>query len=191
MESRYRKTLKYFALALCVLCAVGISFYFYLLPNMLDPQGKSSSSCMHDKLPQVANGSGLIASAHYTVCDTSSSDSAVYVYVHKSTEPESKEFLVFRYFDKSSAAPPEINWLNKSILQISVAEVDQVTKMLNNLEDVKIVYHIGKENRSFESWRQDKKKMKIISGLAFIFLCFLIFGLIKIVRSLQRPRIPD
>lgn len=146
MAHSYWKIVKYFGLfvlALVIGCALLLGYLWY---DNLDPQGGENYYCHSVELKPAANNSGIVVTAHNTVCDGFGGSSAIYVYVHKLEERESKQSLVFRYFDKSDVPAPTFEWVNDSSLRIVVGDVSQVTKQLDTIAGVKIIYVVGKSD---------------------------------------------
>ena len=137
------KLFAFFVLALIVGCAL---LFFYLWYDNLDPQGGNNYNCTKVELPPVPNKSGMVVTAHNTVCDVFGGNSAIYVYVHKLGQDESKKSLVFRYADKYDVPAPTFEWTSNMSLRISVGDVSQITKQLHEIDGVKITYEIGKED---------------------------------------------
>lgn len=131
------------AFAIPIGLATFIGYYWFL---SMDPQGEENSNCHSMKLKSIPNKTGLIATAHNTVCDVAGGNSAVYVYIHGQDQDDSRKSLVFRYSDKFDVPPPTIEWINDSSLRISVEAVSQVTKQLPRMGGVTITYEIGKQD---------------------------------------------
>jgi hypothetical protein len=123
--------------------AVGL-YMFNLWQNFKDPQGDASNNCNKVELPAIRNHSGLVVTAHNTVCDVFGGTSAIYVYVHKWGAAEDRANLVFRYIDRYDAASPRFDWINESSLLISVNHISEVSKKLNTMQGVTISYAVGK-----------------------------------------------
>lgn len=153
MRSNYKlalqvcwKICKYFAFFVLLL-TVGIAVFLgYSWYESQDPQGESNSYCTSVEMPPVPNESGMVVTAHNTVCDVFGGNSAIYVHVHKVGQGESKKSLVFRYADKYDVPPPKFEWSSNDSLRISVGNVSQVTKQLYLIDGVKITYVIWKED---------------------------------------------
>jgi hypothetical protein len=116
-----------------------------LFTDRSDPQGGANAWCIKTELLAVPNGAGLIATAHQTDCDAIAKDGAVYVYLQKEGQTESKHTLIFRYFDLATENPPEIIWASESSLRISVGRVSTITKKVEHAAGVDITYVIGRE----------------------------------------------
>jgi hypothetical protein len=188
MLSTTKRVLKYFTLMMAVVLILVMLSFFYILPDRLDPQGRSSASCNNEALLSLLNSAGMIVTAHYTLCDDVVHDSAIYVYVHKSEEPESRQTLVFRYADYPTVAPPKIEWIDNSTLFISVGDVSQITKMLTDVEGVKIVYTIGKEEYPRDAWQKHIDKLKLSAAFIFALMLGLIYVCKKIVSSILKSK---
>ncbi len=185
------KALKYFALAICATCILAILPVLYLLPRQFDPQGRANGSCFVNALPVVANGAGMSVTGHHTICDNMIHTSAIFVYLHKSGEPDSSRSLIFRYADDPLVAPPKIKWVNASTVSVSVGNVSQVTKQVSSLDGIHIVYSIGKEEFSREAWERSGYDLRLLevglfaATLTLLALCWFL------VRSLRRSRRPS
>jgi len=137
---------KYFSLFILIPivgCVILLGYFWY---DNLDPQGGENSYCNSVEIEPVRNKSGMVVSAHNTVCDGFGGSSAIYVYVHQLGQNESKNSLVFRYADIASVSPPKFEWISNDSLHISVDNVSQVTKQLYLMEGMKISYSIGNED---------------------------------------------
>ena len=139
------KILKYISIVILIFFIFGVMWVGYLWYENRDPQGGSNRYCISEELPPVSNKTGMVVTAHNTVCDMLGGNSAVYVYVHKLGQEESRKSLVFRYVDNPGALLPKFKWINDLTLRISVEDVSQVTKQLNMMDGVKITYVIGNE----------------------------------------------
>jgi hypothetical protein len=145
---------KSISLVIAIFVLLAAIFIFNKWQNYKDPQGEASDNCIKVDLPTVSNRSGLVVTAHNTACDALGGTSAVYVYVHRSGAPDSRENLVFRFADRYDARPPTIAWTNESSLLISVSHVSEVTKQLNTMQGINISYVIGKEDYPQENARR-------------------------------------
>lgn len=142
------KLVRWSAFSALIFLIGGVLLLGYFWYKNKDPQGEANSNCYSLKLKSVPNKSGMVATAHNTVCDVAGGNSAVYVYIHGVDQDDSRKSLVFRYFDKDNTPPPTIEWINDSSMLISVGEVSQVTKQLPRMDSVTITYKIGKQDYS-------------------------------------------
>jgi hypothetical protein len=179
--------LKYFALALCVICLLISLFFLYRFPGYLDPQGGGEDgSCFSLALPAIPNGSGLVVSGHHTMCDDIIHSSAVYVYLRRSGEVDDSRHLIFRYLHEDGEAEPRATWTSKSTLSISVGTVVLVSKAVPSLEGVSISYAVKHEKYPRSDEERETRTLKIVAvgffilGVAMITLCVII------IRSLRR-----
>jgi hypothetical protein len=112
---------------------------------MQDPQGESTDACTtEEQLPVWNISRSMVVTSHETVCNGFGGNMAFYVYIHKSTEQESSQTLVFRYSEIPSAEPPQIRWPNENAVNIEVREVGRISKQLDQIDGVKINYTVGK-----------------------------------------------
>ena len=174
------------ALFIFVLGILAILFYFYLLPGLLDPQGDVRSGCIRDDLPTISNGAGMVVSGHHTYCDDVVHDSAVYVYLHKQEDAESRSTLIFRYADKPDVSDPRFEWNDHSTLSISVGDVIQISKMTSSKDGIKINYSIGKEEDTLAKAEQGKRELEEWSVLPFIGLIVLLWGSRRLTKAILK-----
>jgi hypothetical protein len=139
------KVAKPIFIALTTLASISALYIFARWRNYSDPQGEANSSCIKVDLPSVPNHSGMVVTVHNTACDFFGGDSALYLYVHRSSVADDRR-IVFRYFDIYNVEPPKIEWTDESSVQIAVSRVSQVTKQLSTMEGIKIRYIIGAED---------------------------------------------
>ena len=146
MKTTFWKITKYFFwFVLLVILYILINLVYGWYSN-LDPQGGSSSACVMERLPSVANNSGMVVTAQNTACSGFGGNSAIYVHLHKSDEDENSGNLVFRYFDEPGDYPLNIQWTSNASVRISVGHVSEITKQLSAMKGVNIDYAIGKED---------------------------------------------
>lgn len=132
--------------AIAILLLYAAIFIFDRWQNFKDPQGEANDNCIKEDLPSVSNHSGLVVTAHNTVCDGFGGSSTIYVYVHKSGASDDRGTLVFRYGDAGYYERPKIAWTSESSVLISVGHVSEVSKKLSTMQGVDISYVIGKED---------------------------------------------
>ena len=109
-----------------------------------DPQGEATSNCERLKLnPTISPDGKWVVSGHNTLCDSFGGNSSVYLYVHAAGLNESRNNLVFRYSEHDGSGPPNIRWIGATSIEISIVEVGQITKSLDDMNGIKIIYKIG------------------------------------------------
>lgn len=109
-----------------------------------DPQGDATADCDKVEMNPMPSPDGVwVASAHSTVCSGFGGDAATYVYVHPSSEANSSDNLISRYFEHGGAGGPKIQWVTGRQLKISIPEVGQITKRIASQGSVSIAYEIG------------------------------------------------
>jgi hypothetical protein len=111
-----------------------------------DPQGNETLSCYKAELPSVPSSAGMAVTAHNTVCGDFGGTSAIYIYVHRLGEKESRQNLVFRYSERGDWELPKISWKSENELTIQVPRVVQVTKIVRTIGPVRIKYDIGQQD---------------------------------------------
>jgi hypothetical protein len=172
MRSKFAKFISYALLAGSLLGIVLVLDDLYVVLRPQDPLGEASDGCVKGDLPSVLNGTGMVATAHVTSCSFGLAHGAetTYVYLHKSSEKDSKESLVFRFANAGNLYRPQMTWSDNSSLQILVSEVGEVTDEVALKDGVKISYSIGKEDMSREdSFRLRMREAKS-SSVWLIFL---------------------
>lgn len=142
------KVTKYITVLILIVISGMVLWVGYRWYEHQDPQGEASSNCIKKELPQLSNGSDMVVSAHETACDGFGGSWAIYIYVHKLNEVESKKSLVFRFSESTgidSQNPyPTFEWTSKNALRISINHVAEVTKQLDTMKGINITYAIGK-----------------------------------------------
>lgn len=113
--------------------------------NATDPQGGEGGGCFSENYPSVSNASGWIASSFNTVCSGFGGNSAIYVHLHRVSEKQNSDTLIFRYSDEVGVPRPKIEWIRPDLLHINVGNVSQVTKQITKVDNISVVYSIGHE----------------------------------------------
>ncbi len=182
-----RKLFGSLALAACGVGVLVTLVVFFRLPALFDPQGGNNGSCFDDALGQISNGSGMIVSGHYTLCDDYFHSSGVYLYLHGSAEPDRRENLILRYSnDCCGGARPKIAWHGAGALTIAIGNVDQVTKLVPSLRGVHIDYAVGSEAVPRSAWPDHIHHIQVLAvGLVALDIA-LIFLSRAILRSVRR-----
>lgn len=127
-----------------------IAALLWFWPTDKDPQGGAGPWCDNVNFQPIAGASGWTVSWHNTTCSGFGGSSAVYIYVHRAEQKESRETLVFRFFEAGGASLPKIEWLGETKLSIQVEHVSQITKQVSSIGPVTIAYKVGKQD-----YRQD------------------------------------
>ncbi len=179
--------LKILVLLSCVTVVLMSLWFFCRVPSLLDPQGEVSSVCKRLRLSPSSNGKGLIVTGYYSVCDDISHDSAVYVHLHTVAERETRDTLIFRYFDYPLANPPQFRWLSPSSLVISVGAVEMITKMVTSHSGAHIGYSIRQELHPRDTSNSVMGLVPYVIGLLLLDIALFFLGK-SIVRSLRRPQ---
>lgn len=148
MRTKQGKIARYLLLAVSGVGVAVILFGLYKTLRPIDALGEASDNCVREDFSPVPNGSGFVATAHFTSCDyfIIHGDQTTYIYVNKEGAKEGGTSLVFRFNNFDHLDPPEIIWSDKSSLHISVRAVGEVTKQVADIDGVKIFYSIGKED---------------------------------------------
>src|SRR5579864_6058489 len=148
MRTKLGKIARYLLLAVSVIGASGTLFGLYGTLRPQDALGVASDNCVREDFSPVPNGSGLVATAHFTSCDyfIIHGVQTTYVYVNKVGMREGRKSLVLRFDNFGHLDPPEILWSDNSSLHISVPAVGEITKQVATIDGVKIFYSIGKED---------------------------------------------
>ncbi|MGO9590307.1 MAG: hypothetical protein ACLP3K_09730 [Candidatus Acidiferrales bacterium] len=179
------KIARYLLLAVSGVGVAIILFGLYKTLRPIDALGEASDNCAREDFSPVPNGSGLVATAHFTTCDyfIIHGDETTYVYVNEEGAKEGRKSLVFRFSNFDHLDPPEVMWSDKSSLHISVPAVGEVTKQVAAINDVKIFYSIGKEDvPAGESERLNKH----IAEALFPILIGLIAICVLTAKSIQK-----
>lgn len=186
MASILGKAIRYLVLAVSSFLIVAILFGFYRLAKSIDPQGEANNCCIKMDLPPVSNGTGMIVSAHNTGCDCLMAHSiATYVYVHPSGSGDSRHSLVFRY---EGGDDPQLAWVDRSTLHITVGHIAEVSKQVDSIDGVKITYSIGVEDYPRKQGNRFMDLGKCIALFMFVVLLALIFIAAATVRSILKSR---
>lgn len=184
-----RKSLKYFALIVTGMCMlVTIAILYYRVPAWIDPQGESNGSCDSQAIPSISNRRDMIVSGHYTVCDNIIHNSAFYIYLHRSGEPENSQSLVFRYADDPTTPGPQISWRDPITVSISVGNVIQITKLVRQLDGINVVYSIGKQELGQDVWMSWVRTSEVIGLVLLVMLGLMAVLCFAIVRSIRNER---
>jgi hypothetical protein len=187
MMSKFGKVARYFLLVVSVLGVVLVLKFSYDDIGPYDSLGEASDKCARGDLPSVPNGSGMLATAHFTSCSYGLAHGAetTYVYVHKTGEKDSRKSLVFRFDNGDNIDSPQITWSDDLNLRISVPAVGEVTKQIASKDGVKISYSIGKEDMS----REESLRIRMHDGeILFVCLVFLTGICVLTVRSILRQK---
>ncbi len=185
MRTKLGKIARYLLLAVSGVGVAIILFGLYKTLRPIDALGEASDNCAREDFSPVPNGSGLVATAHFTTCDyfIIHGDETTYVYVNEEGAKEGRKSLVFRFSNFDHLDPPEVMWSDKSSLHISVPAVGEVTKQVAAINDVKIFYSIGKEDvPAGESERLNKH----IAEALFPILIGLIAICVLTAKSIQK-----
>jgi hypothetical protein len=181
-----RAIVRSFVLLIAIAAYSGVLFICNRWYDRLDPQGGGSSLCTKTELPVISNGEGWVVSEHHTICDAFGGGAATYVYVHSVNKSESRRSLVFSFLNSYSdnykqLILPKIVWTNNSTLQISVDHLVQVTKQLDRIAGIKIIYVIGKTDYS--------RNIEPLASLAlYPYALLALFGLAAIMGIALRWR---
>lgn len=187
MRTKVGKIARYLLLAVSGVGIAVILFGLYKTLRPIDALGEASDNCVREEFSPVPNGSGLVATAHFTSCDyfIIHGDQTTYIYVNKDATKEGEKFLVFRFNNFDHLDPPEIMWSDKSSLHISVPAVGEVTKQVAAIDGVKIFYSIGKEDVPAGETNRIRRR---IAGVLFILLIFLTAICVMTARGIQKQR---
>ncbi len=130
MRTKLGKIARYLLLAVSGVGVSVILFGLYKTLRPIDALGEASDNCVREDFSPVPNGSGLVATAHFTSCDyfIIHGDQTTYIYVNKEGTKEGRKSLVYRFNNFEHLDPPEIKWTDKSSLHITVPAVGEVTR---------------------------------------------------------------
>lgn len=185
MRTKLWKIALYLLLAVSGVGVAGILLGLYGTLRPIDALGEASDNCAREDFSPVPNGSGLVATAHFTSCGyfIIHGDATTYTYVHPEGTKEGRKSLVFRFSNFDHFDPPEIMWSDKSSLHIFVPAVGEVTKQVAAINGVKIFYSIGKED---EPAGESERLNKHIAEALFPILIVLIAMCVLTAKSIQK-----
>lgn len=157
----------------------------------IDALGEASDNCAREDFSPVPNGSGLVATAHFTSCGyfIIHGDATTYIYVHPEGTKEGRKSLVFRFSNFDHFDPPEIMWSNKSTLHISVPAVGEVTKQIATIDGVKILYSIAKEDVPAGASDRIRRRIALLLFVSLVFLTAICVITAKSIQKLDKKTI--
>jgi hypothetical protein len=185
---KLRSAALYVLLTLSV-CGIAVVVYLLILHGSLDQLGEANENCVYGDLGSVANGAGLLATAHDTACTyfIAHGGETAYVYVHRTGDPDEAKSLVFLFDESQTGTPVQLQlvWRDNVTLHISVPRVGEVLKQRNSIGAVKISYSIGEE----EIPRGESAKLRrhILAILAAV-LIFLVGVCVAAARSILKQK---
>ena len=185
--SKLGKVARYFLLVVSVLGIVLVLKFLYDDIGPSDSLGEDSDNCARGDLPSIPNGSGMVATAHFTSCTYGFAHGleTTYVYVHNTGEKDGRKSLVFRFDNGGHLDEPQITWSDNLSLHISVAAVGEVTKQIASIDDVNISYSILKEDMS----REESLRIRIhYAKILVALLVFLIGICVLTLRSILKQK---
>jgi hypothetical protein len=185
MRMKLWKIARYILVVVSGVGSAVILFGLYKTLRPIDALGEDSENCVRQDFSPVSNGSGLVATAHFTSCDyfIVHGDQTTYIYVNKVGTKEDRKSLVFRFSNFDHLDPPEITWSDKSSLHISVPVVGEVTEQVAAIDGVKIFYSISKEDLPAG---ESEKENAHIAEVLFPILIALIAICVMATKSIQK-----
>ena len=188
MRTKLGKIARYLLLAVSGVGVAIILFGLYKTLRPIDALGEASDNCAREDFSPVPNGSGLVATAHFTTCDyfIIHGDETTYVYVNEEGAKEGRKSLVFRFSNFDHLDPPEVMWSDKSSLHISVPAVGEVTKQVAAINDVKIFYSIGKEDVPAGASDRTRRRIALLLLVSLVFLTAICVITAKSIQKLNK-----
>lgn len=113
------------------------------IQNQEDPMGGPGMCCDDWTLPDISNKNGMVIAGHETACGCMGGNVATYLHIRKIDDNNSRENLVFRYF-QAGDTEQEVRWIGPAEVEITVNHISQIRKQIRNLNGVRIKYSIGK-----------------------------------------------
>lgn len=188
MRTKLWKIALYLLLALSGVGVAVILLGLYGTLRPIDALGEASDNCAREDFSSVPNGSGLVATAHFTSCGyfIIHGDATTYIYVHPEGTEDGRTSLVFRFSNFDHFDPPEIMWSDKSSLHISVPAVGEVTKQIATIDGVKILYSIGKEDVPAGASDRTRRRIALLLLVSLVFLTAICVITAKSIQKLNK-----
>jgi hypothetical protein len=187
MKKKLWKIALYVLLTVSGVGVAGILLGLYGTLRPIDALGEASDNCAREDFSPVPNGSGLVATSHFTTCGyfIIHGDATTYVYVRAEGTKDGRKSLVFRFSNFDHFDPPEIMWSDKSSLHISVSAVGEVTKQIATIDGVKILYSIGTEDVPAGASDRIRRRIALLLFVSLVFLMTICVITAKSIRKLQ------
>lgn len=158
--------------------------FFLSVPDRLDPLGEASSSCVRDELPPVYGEENFMVSSHALFCSNFVHDSAVYMFVHVRSEPDSRANMFLRYSQDSAGPFPSVAWRDAHTLYVDASKITGITKWSHQVGDVNVIFRPELLPRQIDG--PSYSYVFAVLGVAIGSVCLALFSLTELLKIVLR-----